>query len=150
MRNIKTVRSLNHAKFELYYHAVFVTKFRYECINLEILDRLKEILGETLLKWKCQLIEFGGETDHVHLLFDAHPAMEMSVLMNNLKTVSSRLIRKEFSTHLDPYYWKPFFWSSGYGLKTAGGTATLEKLIEYVRNQEKPDPDTFCPPLTRD
>lgn len=150
MSNIKIVRSLNHAKFELYYHAVFATKFRHECITLEMLDRLEDILAETLLKWKCQLVEFGGEADHVHLLFDAHPAMELSVLMNNLKTVSSRLIRKEFSSHLSAYYWKPFFWSGGYGLKTAGGGATLEKLIEYVKNQEKPEPGTSRPPLTRD
>lgn len=37
-----------------------------------------------------------------------------SKLANNYKTVTSRLIRKNFSEQLKPYYWKPYFWSDSY------------------------------------
>lgn len=33
---------------------------------------------------------------------------------NNYKTVTSRLIRKNFSEQLKQYYWKPYFWSDSY------------------------------------
>lgn len=76
--------------------------------------------------------------DHVHLVIEAHPSLDLSQLIANLKTVSSRLIRKEFSQHLSKYFWKPYFWSKSYGVKSVSRGANLDKIIEYVRNQEKP------------
>ncbi|MHB1321625.1 MAG: transposase [Acidithiobacillus ferrivorans] len=35
-------------------------------------------------------MEFGGESDHVHLLVEIHPALNISTLINNLKTASAR------------------------------------------------------------
>ena len=73
---------------------VFVVKYRRKAISAEILTRLKDIFAENLLKWDCQLLEFNGESDHVHLLIEYKPDKNLSVLSANLKTVSSRLIRK--------------------------------------------------------
>ncbi len=105
-----------------------------------MLERLEEIFELTLAKWDCELIEFGGEANHVHVLFEAIPSIDLSKLVNNLKTVSSRLMRKEYAVHLKCFYWsdKPMFWSGSYALITVGTQAPLEKLIEYVQNQEKP------------
>jgi len=41
-------------------------------------------------------IELNGEEDHLHLLFGFYPQMQLSKFVNNLKTVSSLYIRKEF------------------------------------------------------
>jgi putative transposase len=82
------------------------------------------------------MIEFGGEADHIHLLLDMHPTIMPCRFINNLKTVTSRLIRKEFSTHLSQYYWKPVLWTRAYCLITAGG-APLSILKQYIQNQEK-------------
>ena len=40
-----------------------------------MLDRLQENFAELLAKWECQLVEFGGESDHVHLQIEAHPEL---------------------------------------------------------------------------
>lgn len=95
----------------------------------------------TLAKWDCKLIEFGGEANHIHILFEAIPSIDLSNLVNNLKTVSSRLMRKEYAEHLKKFYWseKPMFWGGSYALITVGTQAPLEKLIQYVQNQEKPE-----------
>ena len=123
-----------HAVYALNYHLVLVTKYRKKCLQKEHLDFLKAEFERLLIEWDCRLIEFGGEEDHVHLLFEAHPAMDLSKLINNLKTVTSRLIRKTFPTHLKKYYWKPAFWTRAYCLISAGG-ATLEVVKKYVENQ---------------
>ncbi|MBB5497107.1 transposase [Paraburkholderia sp. MM5384-R2] len=47
-----------------------------------------------------QLVEFGGEPDRVHVLIDIHPALDISVLINNLKTASARRARNRFADHL--------------------------------------------------
>lgn len=68
------------------------------------------------------------------MLFAAHPALDMSKLVNNLKTVSSRRLRSEFADELRKYYWKPVLWHGAYYIGTVGG-ATLETVKRYVEQQ---------------
>jgi putative transposase len=92
------------------------------------------IFRETLEKWSCELIEFKGEADHVQLLIQTNPTVELSKLINNLKTVSSRLIRRDFGGYLSRIYRKPVFWRRSYCLISSGG-ATIEKLRKYIEEQ---------------
>ena len=43
----------------------------------------------------AELVEFDGEDDHVHLLVNYPPTVSVSILVNSLKGVSSRMIRKK-------------------------------------------------------
>jgi len=135
------LKTRSNSAFRLIYHLVLVTKFRRESLTSEMLGRMKSIMNELLTKWECELIEFGGESDHIHLLFETHPSVDLSKLVNNIKTVTSRRLRSEFSEHLSKFYWgsKPQFWSGSYAIISVGATAPLAKLIEYLQNQEKPD-----------
>lgn len=98
---------------------------------------MRDIFSDVLGKWECQLTEFGAESDHVHLLIEAHPSLDLSRLIGNLKTVSARHIRKENEEYLKTYFWKPLFWSRSYAVTTTGG-ASLDVVKEYVLSQEKP------------
>lgn len=119
-------------------HVVFVTKYRKKAINNDIHERLATIFKETCLKWEATLLEFNSETDHVHLLIRYHPQIELSKFIANLKTVSSRLIRKEFGEHLDKIYRKPVFWTGSYFVVSCGGV-TVEQLKKYVEQQAIPE-----------
>jgi putative transposase len=59
------------------------------------LERLQEILFGLCQKWDCKLIEFNGEKNHIHLLFQYYPQMELAKFVNNIKSVSSRRIRTQ-------------------------------------------------------
>jgi len=131
-------RAHHHAKYDLKYHLVLVTKYRKKCITKDMLKRLEEIIKDICKRWDVELLEFNGEEDHIHLLISAHPSMELSKFINNLKTVSSRLIRKEFKEHLSKFYWKPYFWTRAYFIATTGG-APLEIIKQYIQSQEKPE-----------
>jgi putative transposase len=136
-KNSRDYKSHWHCVYHLKYHLVFVTKYRRKCFTSDILDRLKQICIEQCSHWSVRCLEFGGEADHVHLLIEAHPNIMLSRFINSLKTVSSRLIRKEFSSHFSKYYWKPALWTRAYCIISAGG-APLSVLAEYIRKQEKP------------
>jgi putative transposase len=114
---------------------VLVTKYRRPCITTPILDRLREILAATTAKWGGELIECNGEADHVHLLVLLSPTVQLSTFVNNLKTVSSRLIRKAFSQEVSRWYRKPVFWSRSYCVISCGG-APLSVLRHYIEQQE--------------
>jgi putative transposase len=118
-------------------HIVFVTKYRRKVISPVMMRRCGEIFQETCSKWECALVEFNGESDHVHLLVNFAPQVQLSKLIANLKTVSSRLVRKEFSTELAQVYSKPVFWTGSYFVASCGGV-TIEQLKKYVQQQSSP------------
>jgi len=124
--------------YDLTIHLVLVTKYRYKAINRPILERLRGIFQDICLKWECELIEFSGESDHVHLVIAYHPKIPLDKFVGNLKTVSSRLIRKEFAEHVDSFYRKKVFWKIGYSVNSCGG-ASLEKIKQYVQGQKVPN-----------
>ena len=61
-------------------------------------------------------------------------------LVNNLKTVSSRLIKKPHKDHFKKFFWKPALWTRAYCLLTTGG-ATVEVIKQYIKNQGKSSPE---------
>jgi len=143
-----TNQSKSHAVFNIKLHIVFVTKYRRKTLTPEVLDYLKEAFSDCLTAWNCKLVEFGGEPDHVHLLIDIHPALDISVLINNLKTASARRTRNRFTDHIAKFYSKPLFWHRAYFVGSVGG-ATLETVRAYVDAQgteehaRKSKPKTF-------
>ena len=136
------VKTLYHCVFSLHLHLVLVTKYRRRCIDGPILARLRAIFENLAVQWECDLLEFNGEPDHVHLLLSVNPKVAPSVLVNNFKTVSSRLVRKEFSTHIRRIYRKPVFWSRSYCVVSCGG-APLSVLKQYVEGQAGVGGDDF-------
>ena len=76
--------------------------------------------------------------------------MQLSKFVNNLKTVSSIYIRKEFPEQMKRFYRdKPIFWHSAYFIATCGGV-TVEQLKQYVQQQESPtDHEVLVPDSSR-
>lgn len=133
------LKTSNHAAFSLHYHIILTVKYRHKAINAKMLARLREIFANVSHSWRCELVEFGGEADHVHLLVNAHPSMDLARFVGNLKTVSSRYIRQEFAAHLQRFFWKNRFWTSAYGVLSAGGHASIAQLLEYIQDQDSPN-----------
>ena len=128
-----SMKSHHHCVYKLKYHLALVTKYRRPCFTSKILDRLAGICQEQCEHWEIEWEEFGGEADPVHLMLDMYPNIMPSRLINSLKTVTSRLVRKEFSTHLAKFYWnKPVLSTRAYCWVSAGG-APLSALKEYIK-----------------
>ena len=103
-----------------------------------MLSDLESKMHELAEKWGVAILEFEGEADHVHLLLDMSPSIQPSKFINNLKTVSSRYMKKEYKAHLKKIYWDTdAMWSRAYCLITAGG-APLDVLKKYIENQDRP------------
>lgn len=136
--NINYYYTNRHAVYLLQYHLVVVTKYRYKVINSELKDRLIEISYSIIENdWKSKIISINTDEDHVHILFETSPQTQLSKLINNYKTVTSRLIRKEFSKQLEQYYWKSYFWSDTYFISSVSDTseAMIKRYIEKQGNR---------------
>ena len=116
-----------HSCFLLQYHLVLVTKYRHPVLTGEVKDFVYSYLKERM--------EMNGEPDHVHILFEAPPNMDLAKMVNALKTGSSRMTRKHFADELAPYYWKPFFWSMSYFICTVSDR-NAETVKRYIQDQD--------------
>ena len=131
------LRRNRHSIYDLEYHLVVVTKYRHPVLNEEVTSKLLEISRRLLEDdWPCKVVEINTSTDHVHILFEAPPQVQLSKLVNNYKTVTSRLIRKEFADFLSKYYWKPYFWSQSYFIATVS-ERTHAAVQSYIKNQDR-------------
>ena len=137
--NINYYYTNRHAVYLLQYHLVVVTKYRHKVINNELKDRLIEISYSIIESdWKSKIISINTDEDHIHILFETSPQTQLSKLINNYKTVTSRLIRKEFSKQLEQYYWKTYFWSDTYFISSVSDTseAMIKRYIEKQGNRK--------------
>ena len=126
-----------HSVTRLVVHLVFTTKYRRRLFDGYMVEQLREAFESACEKLECELMEMDGEADHVHLLVSYPPKLSVSVLVNNLKSVSSRRIRI-LNTHIPRQSKSGALWSRSYFACSAGG-ATIETLREYVQSQATPD-----------
>jgi REP-associated tyrosine transposase len=103
----------------------------------EMLDTLKAIYHETCEQMKCELLEFGGEHDHVHMMVSIHPKIAISNVVGKMKGKSSYLLRKKHWNSIKKKLWGNHFWSPSYCVVSCGGTS-LEIVKAYIKNQRKP------------
>ncbi|GAA3620590.1 IS200/IS605 family transposase [Nonomuraea rosea] len=103
----------------------------------EMLRCCESIMIEVCDDFGAVLVDFNGEHDHVHLLVHYPPKVALSVLVNSLKGVSARLLRKEFGPHVGQYLSDGHFWSPSYFAASCGG-APLSIVKEYIESQRRP------------
>ena len=123
--------------FLLHAHLVFVTKYRRKVFTVAILKQMESIFSTVCRDFEAQLVEFNGEQDHVHLLVNYPPKVAVSKLVNSLKGVSSRLLRKEGYPSIQKSLWGNHLWSPSYFAGSCGG-ASLDAIIQYIEQQNRP------------
>lgn len=137
MANDQDLRHGRHCVFKMHVHLVFVTKYRRGVFDEDAIERLRTIFAKVCADFGARLIEMGGEDDHVHLLVEYPPKVAVSNLVNSLKGVSSRLLRKE-RPDIASRYWKGALWSPSYFASSCGG-APISIVRQYIEQQRTPD-----------
>lgn len=134
MPNQTDLRRGRSCVFALHVHLVFVTKYRRNVLSAEHIDVMRDVFAKVCTDFDAELVEMDGEDDHVHLLIEYPPTVQLSRLVNSLKGVSSRRLRQQFKlrTHRD------HLWSPSYFAASCGG-APLEIIRQYVENQRTPN-----------
>ncbi len=123
--------------FLMHVHLVFVTKYRRKVFTKQILEELRTIFTAICTDFEADLVEFEGEGDHVHLLINYPPKVAVSKLVNSLKGVSSRLIRKKEHPSIQRALWGGNLWSPSYFAGACGG-APLAIIKQYIEQQQSP------------
>lgn len=133
--NKQALSHTNNGFFSLTYHMVLVTKWRQPVLTGPMIDMARSITAARCAARSGELLEFGGEEDHLHLLFSLPPVAALADFANALKTSTSRLLRRDFPALKRQ---GPALWSPSYFVCSCGG-ACLETVKRYVQAQERPE-----------
>ena len=138
MRNNTDIRHGRHCVFKLHVHLVLVTKYRRGVFTKAVLNELREIFSAVWTDFEAERVEFDGEDDYVHQLVNYPPKVAVSALVNSLKGVSSRMIRKKNYPEIKNKLWGGALWSPSYFAGSCGG-APISIIRQYIEQQRTPE-----------
>ena len=131
------IRRGRHCVFLMHVHLVFVTKYRRQIFDHDATEKLRTYFSNVCADFEAELVEMDGEPDHVHLLINYPPKLAISSLVNSLKGVSGRLLRRDRPDIAVRYYYKGVLWSPGYFASSCGG-APISVIRQYIEQQQTP------------
>jgi putative transposase len=137
MKKSSEIRHNRHCVFNIHAHLVFVTKYRKTVFEKKHIEYLKTVIEKICKDFESELIEIDGEKDHIHLLINYPPKHSLSKIVNSLKGVTSRRLKKQFP-EFEKYYWKNVLWSPSYFAGSCGG-ASIDIVKKYIQSQLSPD-----------
>lgn len=130
-----------HTVYDIKYHLVWVTKYRYKVLRGDLARRARDLIRELCMAKEITIIKGHVSRDHVHLFVSAPPRMSVSQLVQYIKGKSSRLLQQGFSS-LRKRYWGQHLWARGY-FCASSGTVTDEMIKAYIEQQDMPPEDGF-------
>ncbi|NES03527.1 MAG: IS200/IS605 family transposase [Okeania sp. SIO2F4] len=131
MRNM--LKRERNSVSDLKVHLVCVTKYRKNVLTAEGLKLIKDSFETVAKKMNFKILEFNGETDHIHVAIEYPPKLSVSQIVNHLKGVSSRLYGA--AGYKKPH--KTSLWSPSYFVASVGG-APLQTLKQYIQGGKSP------------
>jgi len=124
----------SHSAYDIKYHVIWVTKYRYQVLTGEVAIRARELIRQTCLSRDITIVQGSIGRDHVHMLISCPPTMAPAKIIQYVKGQSSRLIQEEFP-HIQKRYWGQHMWGRGYFCATVG-SVTEETIKNYIENQD--------------
>ncbi len=115
---------------KLYYHIVWSTKHRYQGINSDIEAMLYDFIKSKIVAYGCKLHAIGGIEDHIHIVVEMSPSINIAEFIGKIKGSSSHYLNKEISITKD------FKWQAGYAALTISEN-NLFSIVNYVKKQKQ-------------
>jgi putative transposase len=128
-----------HTIYDIQYHVVWVTKYRYKVLRGEVAERTREVIRQVCMSRDLKILQGHVSSDHLHLLISCPPTLSPAKIVQYLKGVSSRRLQEEFP-HLKKRYWGQHLWARGYFCASVG-VVTAEQIRDYIEKHEQEPPD---------
>ena len=85
-----------HAVYDLKYHVVWCTKYRYKIMRGRVAERARDLIRQTCESRDVVIVRGAVSPDHLHLLLSAPPLLSPAKLVQYIKGRSSRQLQAEF------------------------------------------------------
>ena len=127
------MRKGSHTQYDIQYHIVWTTKYRYRVLENKIAERTRTLIRQGCNSMDVTIIKGSIGKEHIHLLVSCPPSLSASKLVQQLKGKTSRKLQMEYN-ELKKRYWGQHLWASGYFCRSVG-VVTKEIIKDYIENQ---------------
>ena len=132
------VRKTSHARYELWYHFAWSTKYRKKIFTNDFLkDEVKRLFREIAGHYDIEVGAIEVLSDHIHFLASAPPRIAPSTIVQILKSTSTKMLFEQYPWLRTQYYWGGEIWAGGYLVRSAGSGLTKEAITRYIREQSE-------------
>lgn len=135
------MRKSSHVQFDIQYHIVWTTKYRYKVLNGKVAERARELIRQSCNSMDVTIIKGTIGKEHIHILVSCPPSLAVSKLVQQLKGKTSRVLLMEYKD-LKKRYWGQHLWATGYFVRSVG-FVTQDIIKEYIENQQDEYEENF-------
>ena len=114
---------------QLYIQLVFSVKGRQSLIPKAHKERVHKYITGVIQERRHKLLAMHAMPDHIHIFVGLKPYQSISNLVDNIKTASTKFIKKQV--------WMPydFAWQNGFGAFSYS-RSHIDNVVKYINNQE--------------
>ena len=135
------MRKISHVQYDIEYHIVWTTKYRYKVLQGKIAERIRELIRQSCNSMEVTIIKGCVGKEHIHIMVSSPPSLSVSKLVQQLKGKTSRVLLNEYK-ELKKKYWGQHLWASGYFCRSVGDV-TKEMIKEYIEEQQNEYEENF-------
>ena len=114
---------------QLHIQFIFAVKYRAALITKDYKEELHKYITGIIQKNHHKMLQINSMPDHIHILIGMRPVQSISDLIQNVKTESSKWVKKEKFCSV------PFGWQDGFGAFSYS-KSHVQNVIRYIQNQE--------------
>ena len=74
-------RFSGHAVWDIKYHLIWITKYRYKVLRGEVAERARDVIRQICQAWEVSIIRGAISPDHVHMLVAVPPQLAPAKLV---------------------------------------------------------------------
>ncbi len=127
----------SHARFDLWYHVAFSTKYRKKIFtDSKTKEEVENMFREIALQYDLKIDKIQVMSDHVHMSVGALPRIAPSRCVQILKSVSTKLLFKQYK-FLKKFFWGGEVWVQGYFVRSVDTGLTKEQINKYIDEQSE-------------
>ena len=127
-----------HAVYDIKYHVIWVTKYRYKVMRGRVAERARKLIRQICQAREVVIVRGAISPDHIHMLLSVPPQLALAKVVQYIKGRASRLLQAEFP-ELGKRYWGQHLWARGYFCATVG--AVDEETIKHYIESQRWDED---------
>ena len=90
------MRKISHVQYDIEYHIVWTTKYRYKLLNGKIAERARELIRQSCYSMDVTIIKGSVGKEYIHLLVSCPSSLSVSKLVQQLKGKTSRKLQMEY------------------------------------------------------
>ena len=133
----QTYHRARHSASALQAHLMLVTTYRRPVFTDEMLTVAENTTRTVCSDLDVELVEFTGETDHLHLLLAYPPTMAISTPLQRLKGRTAHPVRHQFTGRCVRARMRGHLWSPSHFAVSCEGPP-LSIIKQYIHAQARP------------